>query len=264
MKISVLIVTLNSGNALIDTVRSTLAQTYSDLEIIVKDGGSSDGSLEKIPYDKRIRVLNCADSGIYDAMNQAVRVATGQYLIFMNCGDMFIDDHVLEKVAKVIAGIPEEKRVIFYGDCYTANRDSILRYPDIFDDYVCFTKVLCHQATIYPAQMLLERGFSLNYKIAADYEYYVHAYVHGVKLIHIPIVIAYYQGDGASESHQNRKLALQERKMILKDNFKYKRYKKTWIRMQMKGVGVKHFLVQQEWFYPIYKRIANAYYNFKV
>ena len=74
VRFSIITVCLNAGQDLLDTVQSTLGQTYENFEIIVKDGGSRDGSMEKLPADPRIRVVTRKDTGIYDAMNQAVDV----------------------------------------------------------------------------------------------------------------------------------------------------------------------------------------------
>lgn len=261
MKISILIVTLNSGEALIKTIDSCLKQNYHNYEIIVKDAGSTDNSIETLPIDGKIRVITEPDKGIYDAMNQAASYASGDFSIFMNSGDSFYNDDVIENISSFLRNCNSEEETIYYGDCYTENRDSILKYPEPFTDYVCFTMVLCHQATIYPTKLLKERPFNLNYRIAADYEYYVYAYTHEVKILHIPVVIARYQGDGASETVKNRKRALQERREICKKCFAGKRYWKTWLRTQIHGFGIKHLLVTQEWFYPTYKRLANLYYK---
>ena len=89
LRFSIITVCLNAGQSLLDTVERTLGQTYEHFEIIVKDGGSTDGSIEKLPSDPRIRVVTRQDTGIYDAMNQGIEEAKGDYLIFMNCGDWF-------------------------------------------------------------------------------------------------------------------------------------------------------------------------------
>ena len=89
IKFSIVTVCLNAGQDLIDTVNSTLGQSYDCFEILVKDGFSTDGSTEQLPEDERIRLIQKKDTGIYDAMNQAVEEALGDYLIFMNCGDRF-------------------------------------------------------------------------------------------------------------------------------------------------------------------------------
>lgn len=100
---SLITVCLNPGDKLRKTLESALKQTCGDFELIVKDGGSSDGSLEKnreLLKDPRIRVITEKDTGIYDAMNQAVSHAEGQYIFFLNCGDTLYDETVLEKVKK--------------------------------------------------------------------------------------------------------------------------------------------------------------------
>lgn len=261
MKFSIFVVSLNAGEALKNTIDSILKQEGVDFEIIVKDGGSIDGSLNLISNDSHLRLVSKEDKGIYDAMNQAIEYATGDYGLFMNCGDSFYSVDVLKKVEQFILGLEDAQNKIFYGDCYTANRGYILKYPKNFNDYICFTKVLCHQATIYSIDQLRKRKFSNCYKIAADFEYYVYAYRNGYKLVHIPEVIAYYEGNGASETLKNRKLALQESKIILKENFSKKEYKRIWWKMQIRGVGIKRFLVQRKWFYPIYCKLAERHYN---
>ena len=99
---SIVVVCLNPGEKLLKTVQSVLNQKYGNYEIVVKDGGSTDGSLEQLPADSRIRVYTRPDSGIYDAMNQAMSYVTGQFVQFLNCGDLLHDDMVLEQLAVVM------------------------------------------------------------------------------------------------------------------------------------------------------------------
>lgn len=262
MKISILVVSLNAGDALLATVNSILKQKNAEFEVVVKDGGSTDGSIAQLPQDERMRIYINQDTGIYDAMNQAIQYAQGEYAMYLNCGDVFYNDTVLADVTEVLKAdvASSQKKRVYYGDCYTVNRDYILRYPDVFDDYVCFTKVLCHQATVYPTSLLKSRAFATEYKIAADYEYYVYAYKNGYQLVHIPVVIARYEGNGASETTKNRRLALNERKRALKRYFLRKDYQKTWWKTQLHGAGIKHMLLCVDWFYPIYQKIAEKYY----
>ena len=88
MRFSIIIVTLNAGSKLEETVKSALSQTYKDYEILIKDGASSDGSLDflKELNAPNIRVVSRKDTSIYDAMNQAVSECLGDYYIFMNTG----------------------------------------------------------------------------------------------------------------------------------------------------------------------------------
>lgn len=263
MKFSIIVVTLNAGGELEKTVQSVLDQKNAEFEVIIKDGGSTDDSLKKIQRDQRIFVYDRKDAGIYDAMNQAIQYATGDYCVFMNTGDIFYDENVLHNADCYIKNRTHKMDAIYYGDCYTQNRNAVLRYPEKFNDYTCFTMVLCHQATIYPTVQLKGRPFDIRYKMAADYEYYVYAYTHGTCMVHIPITIVCYKGEGASETKDNRTRALKESKEIRKNNFSKERYRKTWLKMQLRGVGIKHWLVKQEWFYPTYKKLACAYYKIK-
>lgn len=89
---SIVVVSLNPGEKLVPTLKSVLDQDYGNFEIIIKDGGSTDGSVEKLeelPADSRIRFFREPDKGIYDGMNQALAHARGRFLLFLNCGDGF-------------------------------------------------------------------------------------------------------------------------------------------------------------------------------
>ena len=82
-KFSIIVVCLNAGERLHDTIASIRSQSCKDYEIIVKDGISTDGSIEKLMTDERLRVIRQKDRGIYDAMNQAVKKAQGEYIYFL-------------------------------------------------------------------------------------------------------------------------------------------------------------------------------------
>ena len=119
IKFSIIVVCLNAGERLGITVNSILGQSFGDYEIIVKDGLSSDGSVECLPADGRIRVFCERDRGIYDAMNQALCRVRGEYVYFLNSGDMFYDGDVLLRVKERMEEREKKgdgKKYIFYGD----------------------------------------------------------------------------------------------------------------------------------------------------
>lgn len=105
---SVVVVSLNSGERLKKTLQSILNQTFSDYEVIIKDGGSKDGSLDFLSSEHvlekypQIRLIQEKDRSIYDGMNQAVTYVSGRYVQFLNCGDLFYDENVLRNVADYI------------------------------------------------------------------------------------------------------------------------------------------------------------------
>ena len=105
---SVIIVSFNASNTIEKTIQSVLAQSFTDYEIVVKDAVSTDDTLRYIPQNDKIAVYSEKDGGIYDGMNTAIKYAKGKYLIFLNCGDCFADNEVLQKVY-------EKARVLFKG-----------------------------------------------------------------------------------------------------------------------------------------------------
>ena len=165
IQFSIITVCLNAGQGLLDTVARTLSQTYENFEIIVKDGGSKDGSLEKLPKDARIRVVTRQDTGIYDAMNQGIAEARGDYLIFMNCGDWFYSPDVLQSIAE---GIGEQREPLYYGKCFDRMTGQVRAYPKQLTRMTCYRTMICHQATIYRADVLKQRPYDLSYRILAD------------------------------------------------------------------------------------------------
>ena len=211
IQFSIITVCLNAGQGLLDTVERTLGQTYGYFEIIVKDGGSNDGSLEKLPSDPRIRVVTRKDTGIYDAMNQGIEEARGDYLIFMNCGDWFYSPDVLQSVAE---GIGEQREPLYYGRCFDRMTGQVRAYPKQLTRMTCYRTMICHQATVYRADVLKKRPYDLSYPILADRETLWHLVCEKkVEPKYLDTVIADYQGGGesASEKYRERNRADQQR-----------------------------------------------------
>lgn len=215
MKFSVIVVSLNPGERLDKTVKSILAQTYGDYEILIKDGGSSDGSIERISSinDERIVIHSVKDKSIYDAMNQAVGFAKGDYYIFLNCGDLFENNYVLEKMAVYT----ETKKDIYYGDMRRTDTKGIISYPHNITDFVCYRNVPCHQVCFYKASLFSERAYDLSYPVRADYEHFLWCrYEKTASIVYVPVNVCLYEGDGFSETKEHEKLAVKEHKIITK------------------------------------------------
>ena len=208
---SIITVCLNAGQGLLDTVERTLGQTYENFEMIVKDGGSQDGSIEKLPDDPRIRVVIKKDTGIYDAMNQGVGEARGDYLIFMNCGDWFYSADALQEIAE---GIGEDREPLYYGKCFDRMTGQVRAYPKQLTRMTCYRTMICHQATIYRADVLKQRPYDLSYRILADREMLWYLVCEKkVEPKYLDTVIADYQGGGesADQKHIQRNRADQQR-----------------------------------------------------
>lgn len=215
MKFSVITVTFNAGEKLAETVANVLQQTYHDYELLIKDGMSTDGSVDGIKEEGPVRLVRCKDKSIYDAMNQAVAAAKGEYVIFMNCGDYFYANDVLAKIANVIEANPGRR--IYYGDAYFRKAEQIFHMPDRITDYVCFSHIPNHQSCIFDRTLWDAEGFITEYKIRADYEFFLRqVYTKDVKPLYTGIVVADYEGGGYSETKENRKRDKEEHLRIAK------------------------------------------------
>lgn len=214
-----------------ETVESIRGQSEKDYEIIIKDGVSTDSDtikyLEELEResltDNRIRVYRGRkDSGIYDAMNQAVEYVRGEYVFFLNCGDCFYDGQVLAEVRKKVEMYMRDKSAaraedscIFYGNICERLTGTLVQSNPVIDDFACYRNLPCHQACFYTAGLLRERGFDSAYRVRADYEHFLWCYYRGgARTVYIPVTVALYEGGGFSETKENRKKSRQEHRKI--------------------------------------------------
>lgn len=221
MKFTVIVVCLNSKEALNYTLESILKQDFTDYEILIKDGGSTDGSIEKIPSDAHIRLEVGKDSGIYDAMNRAVKMAKGDFVLFMNCGDCFAGTDVLTKVSACIDEYAAKHEApvtnaIFYGDTKFCASDSVSKAPPKITGFVCYRNIPCHQSIVYSKDTLTKRGFDTKYSVRADNEHFLYSFFKGgCEFTRVNCVIAGYEGGGFSESRANSEANKREYKEIV-------------------------------------------------
>lgn len=214
MKFSIIITTLNPGEGLINTVESVLAQTFRDYEILIKDGGSKDGSVESVENMEHpnVRIIRKEDKSIYDGMNQAVKEAKGEYYIFLNAGDVFADGKVLSKVAKHIV---ETRADIVYGNMRRKGQQTIIPYPPRLNDFDYYRNVPCHQVCFYRNQLFTKRAYDLKYKVRCDYEHFLWCvYKERATTSHINYPIAIYEGGGYSETKDNLRISAREHEII--------------------------------------------------
>lgn len=169
IKITVVTVVYNGADIMENTIENVINQTYGNIEYIVVDGGSKDGTQDIIrKYEERISCWKSEpDKGIYDAMNKGIQLATGDYIYFLNVGDNFYSSKTLENI---IAQIQYED-VIFGHTCIKdLNNERIRRaYPFSLD---WKTMPYCHQSVLIKKTVLINNFFDLSYKFAADYNQY--------------------------------------------------------------------------------------------
>lgn len=188
--VSVITVVFNGAEKLEETIKSVLNQTYGNVEYIIMDGGSKDGTVDIIKkYEHQLAYwISAPDKGIYDAMNKAIDKATGEWINFMNCGDRFASPDVLELFAK------EYDADILYGDAviqYT-NFDATFRKHPLHTMWK--HSPFCHQACFVKTSLMKEYKYNLKYKIGADHDIFYRAYMEGKRFVSLPINICYFDG----------------------------------------------------------------------
>lgn len=154
--ISVITICYNNKDGLQRTIESVLAQDFNDIEYIIIDGGSTDGSQELIrQYEEHINLfVSEPDNGIYDALNKGIRKASKEWIICMNAGDIFTDSKVLSNIMS--SEIPEDKDAI-YSDFWSCTADG--------KRFLCHTDretgTLIHQSCIYKRRLHEDYGYYL-------------------------------------------------------------------------------------------------------
>lgn len=222
---SILVVSLNPGDKLIETIESIRQQTFTDYQVVVKDGGSKDGSMEKLnEYLRqwqesagRVEIVVCKDSSIYDGMNQAVSHAKGQYLYFLNCGDYFADEDALKQVVEAVLQDREkgQEAGLYYGNILDVLRGQVVSSNPHIDAFACYRHVPCHQACVYSRELFAERGYRPEYRVRADYEHFLWCFFEKkAQMRYVPVTLAAYEGGGFSETKENRKRSAREHKEI--------------------------------------------------
>ena len=176
LSVSIITVSYNSVETISDTINSVLSQTYQNIEYIIIDGSSADGTIELVQsFGKRIsKFLTQQDNGIYDAINKGIKIATGDIIGILNSDDFFYDDFVLEKIVK---SFQENEIDAVIGDVQFVDpkkSSKIVRYYSSrhFSPRKFRYGFMPAHPSFYVKRELFENlGFyKTDYKIAADYE----------------------------------------------------------------------------------------------
>ena len=214
MKYSVITINYNNKNGLIRTIESVVCQIYSDYEFIIIDGGSTDGSLDIIKDYKNYTTywISENDKGIYHAMNKGIAQAHGDYCIFMNSGDCFYDNHVLERVAALKA---EEDIIV--GKVTIGDNDKIQSPPPSGEltMYHLYSGAIPHQGAFIRTSLLLKYPYDEKLSITSDWKFFVQTLIlDHCSIRYIDEYIARYDKDGISSS--NPYLMQKEKEEFLK------------------------------------------------
>jgi len=220
MKISIITSVYNNKETIEDAIKSVLSQTYENIEYVVVDGGSSDGTLDIIEkYKDQIDVLvSEPDKGIYDGLNKGLDLATGDVVAFLHSDDLYADEHTIEHVASVFK---KEDVDGVYGDLiYTPKEDTskVLRYwksKDFHPDLLKQGWMPAHPTFFLKKEIYDKYGkFDLGFKIAGDYDFMLRVLSKGIEVKYLPEVI--YKMRVGGESNKSLKNIILKSKEDLK------------------------------------------------
>ncbi|MFM8394419.1 MAG: glycosyltransferase, partial [Acidobacteriota bacterium] len=180
---SIITVTLNCAVPVGETISSIQNQTCTDYEYLVKDGGSTDDTIERLRAHGVERIYTNADAGIYDAMNQAIALCQGEFICFMNAGDTFASPHVLAQAAEIIRQHPDKS--FFYGDLLTFEAHPlygrgpdgggrVIRFPDAYTRRDLFTDSVCQQTWFVRRRLYEEHPLDTDLSLNADHEFFIY------------------------------------------------------------------------------------------
>ena len=210
-KFSIITVCYNASATIRETIASVLGQTYQELEYIVVDGKSSDGTvgiLQSID-DKRFQFISEKDSGVYNAMNKGLKKATGDYLIFLGADDTFYDKDVLKRVAAKITSCED----VVYGDVMLKTRQRL--YNGAFSRWTWGHRNISHQCIFYPRLVYTRYLYDEKYRSVADWDYNLRLLIDGIRFMYIKETICTFNdADGMSSNVKDRDFLKVRRQMV--------------------------------------------------
>jgi glycosyltransferase involved in cell wall biosynthesis len=228
MKPFLSIITINYNNSigLEKTMQSIILQTFKDFEYLVIDGASNDGSLEVIRKNQTAInfLISEPDKGIYNAMNKGIKAAKGDYLLFLNSGDILngktaVEDFISHK---------DFGGDIIYGDYQFENGEKV--FPDQLTPLFFVRTSLPHQSTFFKREVFDEMGmYEEHYKIVSDRVFYIKCFLSNQFLFkHVPYSLSIYDLSGISNNPQHTEKQAIENEGMFQEHYGvfYQDYKK--------------------------------------
>lgn len=218
--ISIITITYNAGDVLLPTMESVEEQTFRDFEHIIIDGASSDNTLDIARRFDGTRILSEPDRGLYDAMNKGLRMAEGNYVVFLNAGDAFRDSDVLSRYAERAAAGDD----IIFADTMIVDAERKDIAPRHLTAPKRLTKksfaegmLICHQA--FMVRRAIAPEYDLRWRFSADYDWTVRCIEKAdmSKCTNLEMVAISYLSDGLTD--KNKFASLKERYRIMSRHY---------------------------------------------
>lgn len=222
IKLSIITVNLNNANGLSKTLESVASQTFTNYEHIIIDGGSTDGSVAIIKeYEQKyngvpghLYWVSEPDKGIYNAMNKGIKVASGEYCLFLNSGDWLVESKGL---GTIFSYNPNEHIVYFN----IQTQFGIWEYPPKLTLLNFIEGTIGHPASIIKRELFEVIGnYNENQKIISDWEFFLYAIVvHKKSYRHHPYTLTFFEFGGVSLNIKNKESQIIAREAVLEELF---------------------------------------------
>lgn len=255
MKISLITITYNSDKTLRDTIQSVLSQSYLNIEYIIVDGLSKDRTVDVIKeyepkFKGRLRWISEKDSGLYDAMNKGIQMATGNVVGILNSDDFFTNTDIISQVAKAFEQDMDLGAV--YGDTHFVNPDNLhkcVRYysSKVFKRGLMRLGFMPAHPSFYVRTNYFEKYglYKTDYKVAADFEFLLRIIYKGkIKTKYLPLDMVTMRTGGVSTS------GLQSHKRIMKEHLR---------ACRENGIYTNVFLLSLRYIYKVGELLANRF-----
>lgn len=215
-RVSIVTVTYNAKSYLEETIQTIIGQDYRDIEFIIIDGGSRDGTVEVIrKYQKYIAYwVSEPDNGIYDAMNKGIDKATGEWINFMNAGDGFVNRGI---VTMVLSQTPNKTELVYGNTRFVdaSGKELYIQKGRDIKDFLWKGIGFNHNSLFCKTALMKEHPFNTFYTIVADSEFLIWAQKEEKKFYHLDSLINYFVIGGLS--HTQSALRLIERWKLVSD-----------------------------------------------
>ena len=247
MKISIITVSYNAVTTIEQTISSVVNQSYPDIEYIIIDGGSTDGTVDVIrKYEDRIAYwVSEPDGGIYAAMNKGISVATGDYVYFLGADDCLADYDV---ISNVVDDIKIETADIYSYGVYMVSENAKQKYIGNKERLknTSFPGMIPHQGMFAKRTLTLKFRFDLAYKILADYKFYLQCLAEkDIKIVYKKESVAFFSLSGISGTNLEI-MKTESEKLANELGFEYRENPSTgyryYIKEILKKMGLLAFL----------------------
>ena len=222
MLFSIITITYNASQWLERTIQSIISQSYSHIEYIVIDGNSTDGTLDIIKkYQSSIaRWISEPDEGLYDAMNKGLKLASGDYVWFINAGDTLYSENTVQEIVNMING--KNPPDIIYGETAIVDTQGNplgmrrLKAPENLT-WKSFRMgmLVCHQSFL--VQRTIAEPYDLQYRFTGDYDWCIRNMRKAKIIFNTHLILSRFLEAGLSA--ENRKKSLKERYRIMCANY---------------------------------------------